>query len=41
MANKGRDLLGGLISFGIEMLILIVVGVLAAVLAWSAITLVG
>ena len=39
--DRRRDLLGGLISFGIEALIVIVLGLLAAVLAWVAIALVG
>jgi hypothetical protein len=32
---------GGLISFGIEALIVILLGLLAALLAWAAIVLVG
>jgi hypothetical protein len=39
--DRRRDLLGGLISFGIEALIVIFLGLLAALLAWAAIALVG
>lgn len=39
--DRRRDLLGGLFSFGIEALIVIVLGLLAASLAWVAIALVG
>ena len=39
--DKRRDLVGGLISFGIEALIVIFLGLLAALLAWAAIALVG
>ena len=39
--DRRRDILGGLISFGIEALIVIVLGLLAAVLAWTAMALVG
>lgn len=39
--DRRRDILGGLISFSIEALIVIFLGLLAALLAWAAIALVG
>jgi len=36
-----RDLVGGLISFGLEALALIILGLLAGLFAWVAVVLVG
>jgi hypothetical protein len=40
-AYPKRDLVGGLISFGLEALVLVILGLAAGLLAWVAVALVG